>query len=295
VDAPITPASSSVVAPGPIRALRAEPTTRSWVVVSWLVSAITSRSPAFTSTEDGLYRMPCIITSTRTTRPVAATSAVEAAGTAPAAAGSTPTPTTTAVASAVNPAISWPAVKIVGRWSGSGAGGAGGTPSDSLRASSSLRAAMLAFSPSTISGRKLAAAPSASSEPVTFTQLGVGSSHSSRPPLIAINRNDPALLNHCWPARTTLGPPPSTDGSRYDSAPVSTWTPKPAPSTVAGQMKPSRTVAQSGAVASSQPAQPSPATSQSSATVTEAGPNSRGGLCRNGRHRPRPQSARPAR
>ena len=60
----------------------------------------------------------------------------------------------------------------------------------------------------------------------------------------------------------------------------------------AGQTNVSRTVCQSGAVASSQPAQPSPMNNQPSAQATEAGANSQALVVRAGRHRPTPHRPR---
>ncbi len=144
-------------------------------------------------------------------------------------------------------------------------------------------------------GRNADAATRASSDPVTFTQLGVGANQSRSPPLIATSRKPPPALNQRCPARTALGPPPSTDGSRYDSAPVSSCTPNPDASAAAGQMKSRRTVAQSGEATSTQPAQTSPITSHTSATPTDAGANSDTGRARRGFHRPRPQMTSPTR
>ena len=136
--------------------------------------------------------MSCMITCSRTTWPVAVTDATDGAGgTAPAAAGSTPTPTTTAVAMAVSPAINWPEVNTVVR-STAGRPELAGSAAASACA---LRTRRLARSPNAISGRKLAAATSANDDPVTLTQLGVGSSHNNRPPLVAISRKPPAALN----------------------------------------------------------------------------------------------------
>ena len=162
-------------------------------------------------------------------------------------------------------------------------------------ASSSRRARTDARIPRIMIGRNADAATRASSDPVTFTQLGVGANHRIRPPLIATSRKPPPALNQRCPARTTLGPPPSTDGSRYDNAPVSNCTPNPDASAAAGQMKSRRTVAQSRETTSTQPAQTSPMTSHTRETPTDAGANSDSGRARRGLTRPRPQMTSPTR
>jgi hypothetical protein len=68
--------------------------------------------------------------------------------------------------------------------------------------------------PSTISGRKAANAAKTSIETAMRTRLGTGARLSARPVFVMTTR--PRLnRSRCRePARTTDGPPPSTDGSR---------------------------------------------------------------------------------
>ena len=67
----------------------------------------------------------------------------------------------------------------------------------------------------------------------TRTALCTGSTHTSRPRLTTVTRQTAARLSTADPARTTLGPPPMTVGTRCERAPESSWAAKPAAMTAA--------------------------------------------------------------
>ncbi len=109
------------------------------------------------------------------------------------------------------PAMSPLPVSAAGRCVGPVAG----SPRTALR-----RSATDARVPTISSGTNTAKAARTSTETVTRAQLVSGSSHRRSPPLVITSRAVAQRSNQAAPARTTRGPPPSTDGMRYDSAPV---------------------------------------------------------------------------
>ena len=80
-----------------------------------------------------------------------------------------------------------------------------------------------------MSGKNIASATRPSDEAVTLTQLGVGASHNGRAAFTTTSRQVANRSNSTPPARTTDGPPPITDGSKYYRAPSSNCAAKPAP------------------------------------------------------------------
>ena len=175
------------------------------MVVSSLTRSMTSRSPRSTSTRLGVKTMPLATTSTRTVLPETTASPLLTVAVArPTAPGSMPTPTLMASARAATPAINPVPVKAPGRSAFSA-----GSPA-SARRFSSTEARM----PAVMSGRNEAMASSTSEDTVTRTQLGDGNNQSSKPALMTTMRAVAKRSNHAAPARTTRGPPPTTDGSR---------------------------------------------------------------------------------
>ncbi len=68
--------------------------------------------------------------------------------------------------------------------------------------------------PRTMIGMKAANAARTSTETVTLTQPLSGATQATSPPLMTTSRTVANRSNSAAPARTTRGPPPSTDGSR---------------------------------------------------------------------------------
>ncbi len=184
---------------------------------------MTSRSPWGTVMALGEYDMSCASTRTRVVWPVGSTAArappTEAplpgeATTSPAAAGSAATPRVTTRARLATAVSSW--APDVARGAGTGAG-AGLTPASSASAtetSSARRAATAARIARSSRGRNATRAPSTSTDTATRTVLGEGSRQTSRPRLTTVTRHSDPRSSHAWAARTTDGPPPSTDGMR---------------------------------------------------------------------------------
>ena len=73
----------------------------------------------------------------------------------------------------------------------------------------------------------IAKAASTSEETMTRTTPGTGARQMRRPPLTTTSRQSPHRSNHAVAARTTDGPPPSTAGTRCESAPVRSCAAKP--------------------------------------------------------------------
>ena len=180
---------------------------------------MTSRLPAGTSIRDGVNRMPWACTATRVVSPVACAAAVSLSATS--AAGSAATPTATASTSAASPVAGPPRARPIPRGPGSSRGRGGGGSAFILRDARIARNAR---------GRKPASPIRTRTEHSTRARLGTGSTQSSRPPLTSVIRNAPARSSSVFATRTAAGPPPSTTGIRYDSAPSSTWAPNPAAS-----------------------------------------------------------------
>src|SRR5690606_26929645 len=169
-----------------------------------------------TSTTVGTKRMPRASTSTVVICPDAVTPAsAGAALDAPTAAGSAATPPATARTTVARPAAASPARRAPVVVSAPGSAGA-------YRA---LRAARTAR---TASGRNEASATSTTTDAITRTRLGTGSTQTSRPALAATIRAGQPRSNMALVARTAVGPPPRTTGTRDESAPRSTWAVTPA-------------------------------------------------------------------
>jgi hypothetical protein len=167
---------------------------------------MTTRSPGRTSTLEGTNVMSRAATFTRTVSPVADTADGGGATAAtPAAAGSSPTPMLSAMASAATPATRPSPVKALRR----SARSAAGSPAAARR-----RSATDARMPRTMIGMKAANAARTSTETVTLTQPLSGATQATSPPLMTTSRTVANRSNSAAPARTTRGPPPSTDGSR---------------------------------------------------------------------------------
>ena len=96
-----------------------------------------------------------------------------------------------------------------------------------------MRAATAARIDRSRSGRKATRAPSTSTETATRTTLGTGSRQTSSPRLTTVTRQSAPRSSQAEAARTTDGPPPSTDGMRWESAPKSSWAAKPTATTAA--------------------------------------------------------------
>src|SRR5699024_10917734 len=118
-------------------------------------------------------------------------------------------------------------------------------------------------------GRNAANPASTRPEQITRTRLGTGSMDTASPRLITVIRSAPPRSSSALAARTAAGPALRTTGSRYDSAPNSTWAANPAAS--AGVSQPNRppAVTQSPAVNSTTADATRHTASQSTAANTE--------------------------
>ncbi len=292
---PTTPTSRVADSPGDnLGVLCPVASARSWTSeLSVLVSSITSRSPAGTVMVPGWNRMSRAWTCTVVVWPVAATAPAadstwrpgSAAGSAAAVAAmvSTSRPIPTATRPDWRPRGFDESI-ICRRAARSSPGGG-----PCSRARCEARTA----SPS--SGRKAARATSTRPETATRTMLGTGSTATSSPALTNASRRPAPRSSASVAARVACGPPPSTTGTRYDSAPSSTWAAKPTASGATSCPKPETTCVGPALVAqtTAQPARD--AASQITAAATDQAANVVGGRLRASRTHGPAASRRPAR
>ena len=108
-------------------------------------------------------------------------------------------------------------------------------------------------------------------------------------------RSAPARSSSVFAARTAAGPPPSTTGIRYDSAPSSTCAPNPAASGTARPSSRVPTAAHEGADATATTSAIRDAVSQTAAASTDQVGYDAGGFPRAVATNARPTSASPPR
>ncbi len=115
----------------------------------------------------------------------------------------------------------------------------------------------------------------------------------SSPRLTTVTRQRAARSSHADAARTTDGPPPSTDGMRWDSAPKSSCAAKPTATTAATTPYPSASAAHEPLVARRHPTSAIATTHHPRAAVTDHVANTFGGAFRAGATSARPHQSSP--
>ena len=209
------PTSSAADSPGLSRPLSVPlSSTRSWT--SWssvFFSSMTSRLPAGTSTLSGVNRMFFASTWTVVVSPVGVTPAEAApAVTVVVAVGSMATPPATAMNTSATPAAADARTR---RSSSLAAAARSSFVGRVFRWMSGFALALReARMPRMRNGRNMASPRATRPEHRTRTQLGTGSRQMARPRLMIVTRKAASRLSSRLAARTAVGPPPRTTGSK---------------------------------------------------------------------------------